>query len=177
MFITKCPYCKELIREGAIRCKHCHANLEGNGDVPTQQSNERIQYLKNGFKKIDSECETIEEKMKLRTGFVFVKHLYSSDELFYAISRIEAFVEEMKDELDELEAETNASQRISFLFSKKAEETYHRLESLHLLIEQREPTWWEKVKGIVKRIIDKLLSIFPLEMIARKAMETVMAAA
>ena len=25
--ITKCPYCKEPIAAGAIRCKHCHADL------------------------------------------------------------------------------------------------------------------------------------------------------
>ena len=25
--IAKCPYCKEPIAAGAIRCKHCHADL------------------------------------------------------------------------------------------------------------------------------------------------------
>jgi len=24
---TRCPYCKEQIAEGAVRCKHCHADL------------------------------------------------------------------------------------------------------------------------------------------------------
>ncbi|MEW5794971.1 MAG: hypothetical protein AB1772_01295 [Candidatus Zixiibacteriota bacterium] len=24
---TKCPYCKEPIASGAVRCKHCHADL------------------------------------------------------------------------------------------------------------------------------------------------------
>ena len=25
--ITKCPFCKEPIAAGAVRCKHCHADL------------------------------------------------------------------------------------------------------------------------------------------------------
>lgn len=24
---TKCPFCKETILEGAVRCRHCHADL------------------------------------------------------------------------------------------------------------------------------------------------------
>jgi hypothetical protein len=177
MFLKKCPYCKELIKEEAIRCKHCHANLEENANAPVQKTDEGIRYLQNGFEKINSECETIEEKMKLRTGFVFVKHQYSSDELFYAITKIESFVEKMKDDLNALEAANNSSWQVRFQFNIKAEETYHRLESLHSLIEQREPTWWEKVKVILKRIFAKLLSIFPLEMMTGKVVGNLLAAA
>jgi len=177
MFLKKCPYCKEFIKEGAIRCKHCHANLEENANAPDQQTDEGIRYLQNGFEKINAECKTIEEKMKLRTGFVFVKHQYSSDELFYAIGRIESFVEEMKENLDALESASNSSRQARFQFNIKAEETYQRLESLHSLIAQREPTWWEKVKVILKRIFEKLLSIFPLEVMAGKVMGNLLAAA
>ena len=177
MFKKKCPYCKEFIKGGAVRCKHCHANLEGNGDASTQQTDERIQYLKNGFAKINTECETIEEKMKLRTGLVFVKHLYSGDELLYALNRIESFVDKMRDEIDEWEAISNVSSQVRFLFSKNAEEVCQRLTSLHVLILQREPTWWEKVRSILKRILEKLLSLFPLETIFEKVMETMFAAA
>jgi hypothetical protein len=174
---TKCPYCKEKIHKGAMLCKHCQTSLEWNQNASTQQTDVGIRHLQNGFAKINSECETIEKKMKLQTGFVFIKHLYSSDELLYALSKIESFVERMRDDLDEWESMSKSSQQIRFLFNQKANETYHRLESLHSLIEQREPTWWEKVKSIFKRIVDKLLSIFPLEMIARKAMGNVLAAA
>ena len=177
MFMKKCPYCKELIKKGAVRCKHCKASLEENGNAAAQQTDEGIQYLKNGFEKINSECNAIEEKMKMQTGFVFVKHLYSGDELCYALSRIETFVEKMGDDLDELEAANNLSQQARFLFSKKAEEVCQRLASLHFLIAQREPTWWEKVKSILKRIVQKLLSIFPLEAMLGKAMEGMFAAA
>ena len=177
MFLKKCPYCKELIKKESIRCKHCKASLEENANAPVQQTDEGIRYLQNGFEKINAECKTIEEKMKLRTGFVFVKHQYSSDELFYAIGRIESFVEEMKDNLDALEAANNSSRQVKFQFNVKADETYHRLESLHSLIEQREPTWWEKVRVILKRIYAKLLSIFPLEMMTGKVVGNLLAVA
>jgi hypothetical protein len=26
--VTECPFCKELVSRGAIRCPHCHANLK-----------------------------------------------------------------------------------------------------------------------------------------------------
>jgi hypothetical protein len=180
LFRINCPYCKEKIKRSAVRCKHCQASLGGDGDATVRQNEEDIkgiQYLENGFSKIYSECEKIEEKMKLQTGFVFIKHQYSSDELCYAVSRIESFVEKMRDDLDEWESVSKLSGHVRFLFNKKAEEAYGRLESLHYLIEQREPTWWEKVKGIVKRIVEKLLSIFPLDMIAGKIKENMIAAA
>jgi len=175
MFMKKCPYCKEFIKREAVRCKHCHSNLGGNGNAPDQQKDdEGIKYLQNGFAKIEAECSAIEEKLRLRTGFVFVKHLYSGEELCYALSRVESFLEKMG---DELEAADNVSQQARFLFSKNAEETYQRLGSLHLLIEQREPTWWEKARVILKRIFQKLLSLFPLEKMAGQAMEGLLAAA
>jgi hypothetical protein len=178
MFLrTNCPYCKEKIQKGAVLCKHCQTSLEWNGNATIQQTDVGIRHLQNAFAKINSECETIEKKMKLQTGFVFIKHLYSSDELLYALSKIETFVEGMWDDLDEWESMSKSGQQIRSLFNQKADETFHRLESLHSLIEQREPKKKKKVKSIFKRIIDKLLSIFPLEMIAGKAIENVLAVA
>jgi hypothetical protein len=28
---SRCPYCREPIAVGAVRCKHCHADLAGSG--------------------------------------------------------------------------------------------------------------------------------------------------
>jgi hypothetical protein len=28
---ARCPYCREPIAVGAVRCKHCHADLAGGG--------------------------------------------------------------------------------------------------------------------------------------------------
>lgn len=45
---TKCPFCKEAIIEGALRCKHCHSDL-----TPTEKPRPRlvvkINTFRNGF--------------------------------------------------------------------------------------------------------------------------------
>ena len=55
------------------------------------------------------------------------------------------------------------------LFNKKAEDVYHRQEALHFEIERREPTWWEKVFTVFKRIMAKILPFLSLKLIAGKA--------
>ena len=169
-WMKKCPYCNEWIKSRAIRCKHCRTSLGENRYASAKKkADDGIQYLQNGFAKINSECQKIEEKMKLKTGFVFIKHQYSGDELYYALGRIESFVEKMSTDLDEWESVGKLNQQVRFLFNQKAEETCHRLESLHYLIEQREATWWEKVSVIFKRIIEMLIPFIPLDMIIGKA--------
>jgi hypothetical protein len=169
MFWTrvKCPYCGERIKKKAVLCKHCHSTINRNGK--TEDHNEEcIAYLKNGFGKINAECSIIEEKIKLRTGFIFVKHQYSSDELLEATCRIESFVGKMRDDLEEWEALNKLTQQVKQHFNRKAEEVYQRLESIQLEIEHREPTWWENVKIIFQRIILKLLPFLSFKLIAGK---------
>jgi hypothetical protein len=45
---TKCPYCKEPIAEGAIRCKHCHADLVKR-DAKTGSRLARLNTFRIGF--------------------------------------------------------------------------------------------------------------------------------
>jgi hypothetical protein len=169
MFWTrvKCPYCGERIKKKAILCKHCHSTLNKNGK--TEDPNEEgIAYLKNGFGKIDAECSVIRKMIEARTGFIFIKHQYSSDELLEATCRIESFVGKMRDDLEEWEALNKLTQQVKQHFNRKAEEVYQRLESIQLEIEHREPTWWENVKAVFRRIFEKLFSFFSFKMIAGK---------
>jgi len=177
MFMKKCPYCKELIKRSAILCKHCNANLGSNENYFKQQKDEGIRFMQNGFAKINSECDAIEEKMELRTGLVFIKYQYSSEDLFSALNRVKTYLEKMSDDLDEWVIVNKANQKVKSLFEKKAEETYQRMESLYAFIEQREPTWWEKVKEIFKWIFGKLLSYISVNMMAGKAVAPSFAAA
>ena len=167
-FIKRCPYCKERIKRGAILCKHCRSSLGGNGNASARANDGGLRYLQNGFRKINDECDDIEGRIQLRTGFIFVKHQYSSDDLLEATGRIESFIEKMRDDLEEWETANKMTDQIKSLFNRKAEEVYQRLEHLHSEIERREPTWWEKVRSAFKRIIEKLFSFFSFKLVAGK---------
>jgi hypothetical protein len=173
---TKCPYCGERIKKKALLCKHCHSTLKGNGKTEDRRNEEGIAYLKNGFAKIDAECNVIEDRIKARTGFVFIRHQYTSDELLEATGRIESFLEKMRADLEDWEINDKLPQQVRLQFNRKAEEVYRRLEIIQMEIERREPTWWEKVRGVFMRIFEKLFSFFSFKLIAGKKMPSQIAA-
>jgi hypothetical protein len=166
MFIKRCPYCNEWIKRKAVLCKHCHSNIGGYANAQPKADDENYRYLQNGFRKIHAECDTIEENIKARTGLIFIKHQYGSEELVEALAKIESFVEKMKDDLEEWEALDRLNRQTKELFNKKAGEVYSRLELLQIEIENREPTWWETVCGFFKRIFEKLFSFLSIRLIA-----------
>jgi len=172
----RCPYCRERIKKGAVLCKHCNSAIGEGAKAVSSQNDDAIRYLQNGFNKIYAECDTIEERINERTGFIFIKHQYSSDELIEATGRIESFIEKMKDDLDQWESAQNLSLQVRQAFNKKAEDVYHRLESINRLVEEREPTWWEAVCDVFQRIIAKLFSFFSVKLIVGKPIQKKIAA-
>jgi hypothetical protein len=160
----RCPYCKERIKKDAVRCKHCHSSI---GAVNNENGNtDDLRYLQNGFSKINQECDAIEDNIKATTGFVFVKHQYSEDELGESVERIESFVEKMQDDLDEWDAGNRLPQRTRLVFNQKAQAVYERLERIKLLIQEREPTLWEKICAVFRRIFEKLLPMFSVRLVS-----------
>jgi hypothetical protein len=159
----RCPQCKERVREGATRCKHCHAAIGNNNP---EGSNESIRYLQNGFAKISAECDAIEDKIKVTTGFIFVRHQHTDDELFQAVSRVESFAGKIGDDLEQWESNNQLSQRIRLIYNQQAESVYCRLERISAMIQEREPTLWEKVCSVFKRILEKLLPIFSFKFVS-----------
>jgi len=171
MFLIKCPYCKELIKSGAIKCKHCHSTIGKNGKIVSPADDENLKYLQNSFSKIDNEFDAIERNMKMRTGFLFNKYQYTSDDLCCAIGRIKTFAEKMGEDLEEWEAVNKLTEQVQSFFNKKVRELYQRLEYLQIEIIQREPTWWEKVKEIIKWLAEIIISFFTSKvMMSAKAM-------
>ena len=174
-FTIRCPYCREKIRKDAVRCRHCHSSIGANGKA-SSQDDEGIRYLQIGFGKINTECDAIEEKMRIRTGIIFVRHQYSSDDLIEATGKIESFVEKMRADLEDWQAVNKLTDQVKDLFNRKAGHVYQRLESIQLEIKQREPTWWEKVCNAFKRIFEKLFSFFSFKMIAGRKPQKAIAA-
>lgn len=166
--MNRCPYCKERIRKGAVRCKHCHAGIDGNSNTSPYVKDGDVRYIQNGFSKINAECDSIEQRVRKCSGLIFIKHQYSNEYLLEAGSRIESFVEKMKDDLEEWDSLGNLSQKASDLFTRKANEVYERLEAIHDSIAARRLTWWEKVCETFKRILAKLLPFLSIKLIAGK---------
>jgi hypothetical protein len=162
---VRCPYCKERVKKGAVRCRHCQSSI-GNGIGGG--NDESVKYLQNGFNKVTAECDEIEEKINVRTGLVFTRHQYSDNELMEAAGRIESYVEKMSDDLGMWESAGKLNQQAKLYFNKRAEEIYRRLEALHFAVERRNPTWWEKVCDVFKRILEKILPFLSFKLIAGK---------
>jgi len=165
--MVRCPYCKERIRKGAIRCKHCHSSIGTNVDG-SNANDGNAGYLRSAFIKINNECDAIEERINARTGFVFTKHQYSEDELLEATSRIESYVEKINDDLERWEAAQKLSADVKLSFNRKASDLYRRLEIMQTKIQNRTHTFWEKVCIIFKRIILKLLPFLTFKLVAGK---------
>jgi len=162
--MVQCPYCKERIKKGAVRCKHCHSSIGTNTDG-SDVNDGNVGYLRNAFRKINAECDAIEDKIDARTGLVFTKHQYSEDELLEATGRIESFVEKINDDFERWEAARKISTDIKLVFNRNGDELYQRLELIHAKIKQRALTWYEKACMVLKRIISKLLPFLSIKLV------------
>ena len=177
MFFTiKCPYCKERVKKKAVRCKHCKASLGGKENTSKEANDEGLQYLQNGFNKINAECDIIEQKINARTGFIFITHQYSNDDLYVAIGKIKSFVGKMKADLDEWESVKKLSGQVKAVFNRKAGEAYRRLEAIQYEIERREPTFWEKVRSVFKIIFETLIPFLSFRLVSGESAPKAIAA-
>jgi hypothetical protein len=72
----------------------------------------------------------------------------------------------MRDDLDRWDAENKLSQRTRLVFDQKAQAVYERLERINRLIQEREPTLWEKICAVFQRIFEKLLPMFSVRFVS-----------
>jgi hypothetical protein len=152
-----------------VLCKHCHSSIGKSGNAAASKNDDGFKYLQNGFGKINAECDIIERKINERTGLIFIKYQYSSEELVEAIKRIDSFVGKMRSDLDGWDSINKLAQQTKQFFNIKAGEVYRRLESLHVMIERREPTWWEKVCYAFKVILSKLFPFISFLLLSGKS--------
>jgi hypothetical protein len=166
----RCPYCKERIKRKALICKHCHADLTKSPEEQRKQDDEgTMRYLQNGFNKVNSELDKLEEKVEAKTGILmFTTHTYSEDDLMMHASRIESFIEKIRSDLEMWNSSRPLSDRIQFAYSEYAEESSDRLNDVSCRIQERTPTIWERVGGFFKMIASKLLPLFSFRLIAGK---------
>jgi hypothetical protein len=157
--MIRCPLCKEEIRDDAIKCKHCHSFLK--------DSEEGVEYLRNGFGKINDECDALEEKVNMLIGIIFVRHKYSVEALLESdhFSKIESFAGKIRTDFETWAATNKLSYRLEILYNHHIEALQARIDRITAKIKQREPTIWEKVCSAFMRLsrilVEKLLPFIP----------------
>lgn len=155
----RCPMCKERIRKDAIKCRHCHSILDDSLNV-----RDGLSYLENGFAKIEEECDALEEKVNIVIGAVFKRHKYSADDLLGSghIDKIKSFAGKIKDDVDRWEEAGQLSFRLRLLYNEKAQAVQARVSTINRMIQEREPTLWEKIGEAFTRLYKAILELLPL---------------
>ena len=154
----KCPLCKERIKRNAVTCHFC-------GTVVDQKT-ERIQYIKNGFDKIEVECGNLEKRITAVKGFIISWHKFSEKTLYEYLEKIKAFAMKIRSDVDSRKDKKSQQETILLFYNEKVKRLQERLEQLEDLIEWRHPTTWERVRDNFKEffilIVEKLLPFITL---------------
>jgi hypothetical protein len=155
----RCPFCHERIKKGAVKCKHCHSVLDDSQDVK-----DGMNYLKNGFAKIEETLDGIEAKVNVITGMVFRHHKYSASDLINSadINKVKAFAGKIKDDVERWESAGQLTFRLKLLYNQKSQELQDRLAKINRMIQEREPTVWEKVGSFFRQLFSIVLEVLPL---------------
>ncbi|RLA69661.1 MAG: hypothetical protein DRG30_09955 [Epsilonproteobacteria bacterium] len=119
--------------------------------------------IESKFRKVHIELENLERKIYRKSGFLFFKsHIYTIEELMESPhhQKIFSITEKIGDDIENW---FDAGK-----LTPKEESTYHterdnideELHRIEMVIEDREPTWWEEIKGPIiefnKRVLDNL---------------------
>jgi hypothetical protein len=163
--IKRCPYCHEWVKKRAVVCKHCKSKI-GEAKTSSVNDDEVIRFIQNGFAKVQAECHKLEASITARKGFVFTTYAFGEDELMEAACRIDSWCEKIRSDLENWDAKGSLSDKARFAYNEQAEEAQDFLERIAEKIQERKPTWWEKVSNFFKTILSKLLPFLSLKVIA-----------
>jgi hypothetical protein len=152
---VKCPLCKERIKRNAIKCRFCGTIVD--------KKTEEIQFIKNGFDKIEAECKTLEKLIFKRSGFIVRWHRFSEDELLSYIAKIENFARKIKADIENWKESKKPEESVQRFYNENARRLHDRLAQLQDLIQLRHPTLWERLGTIFRafyfHLVEKLLPL------------------
>jgi hypothetical protein len=155
----RCLFCVFRNKKNSVKCNFCDYYLEKNREMKSG-----LAYLENGFNRVFLECDAIEEKVGVITGFVFKRHKYSVDELLESghMEKIDAFCAKIKDDVDRWEAAGKLSLRLKLLYNEKALEVRGRVDRLNYMVRERQPTFWERIAVFFQHIYHAVVRRLPL---------------
>jgi adenylosuccinate synthase len=119
--------------------------------------------FKNKFRKVFYELDYLESKINKKEGIIFKNHIFSQDELIDSShhKKIDSITRKIGDDASNWYARGTLSEKGMGYYDKKREKVYYNLNHLNNLIEDREPTWWESLKGNLTDFARKIAKNMP----------------
>lgn len=142
-------------------CSSCGTKVGNNSSKKVTQTNS-IKF-KSKFKKVYREIDMIESKIHRKEGFFFTNHIYNQDELLNSAhhNRINSITGKIGDDVKNWHMTGKLSEEERFAYYEERDNTDDMLHRLHLEIENREPTWWENIKGVANSFIILIMDNLP----------------
>lgn len=118
------------------------------------------------FRPVFRELKSLERKIYKKEGLIFVEHKYTIDELLDSEHhhRIYSYTDKIGDDIQNWFDEGKLGEVEEEHYYLKRAEVEDELEDINAQIEEREPTWWEDVKGTMRKFVVIVMDNMPEEL-------------
>jgi hypothetical protein len=155
----RCLFCFFRSKRNSVKCQFCERYFEKSQDMQ-----DGLAYLENGFDRVSHECDLIEEKTSIVVGFIFKRHKYSAEDLLQSehMEKINSFASKIKADIDAWEAAGKLPFRVKMLYNEKVQEVRDRVAELNRMAKERRPTFWESIGGFFQRLYQLVIARLPM---------------
>lgn len=118
------------------------------------------------FRPVFRELKSLERKIYKKEGLIFLEHKYTIDELLDSEHhhRIYSYTDKIGDDIQNWFDEGKLGEAEEEHYYLKRAEVEDDLEDINAQIEEREPTWWEDVKGTMRKFVVIVMDNMPEEL-------------
>ena len=115
--------------------------------------------FKSAFKEIDY----LDSDINKQKGWIFKNHIHSIEELLESRhhKKIYAITRKIGDDANYWELNGKLSEESRYNYTRYREDIDDKLHDINLKIRNREPTWWEEVKGTLSEFVVKIMNNLP----------------
>jgi len=115
------------------------------------------------FRPVFREIKALERKIYKKEGLIFTRHIYSVDELLNSEHhrRIYSYTEKIGDDIQHWYDQGKLSEDEEEYYYLKRNEVEDELEDINTQIEEREPTWWENLQGVIIEFVTVIMNNMP----------------
>jgi len=116
------------------------------------------------FRNVFHEIDMIKMKVHKKNGFIFKRHIYTVEELLDSKhhAKIYAITEKIGSDALNWFNNGNLSQRAIDIYHKERDRIDDKLEFVNEEIMQRNPTWWENIRGVLVTFIEFVMDNMPI---------------